>query len=295
MPRIPRAAYTAALHRAKGWLKRPDVTAVGIGLQKQGDLQTDTKCISVTVRWKRTTQRLATLKIEPLPHSISVRVGGRTHKVPVDVEGAGGRIRGKLHGIVGAQLKAKHTNRPGAEAGLVGAIVEQQGRDLILAAGHVVLTPGARVSVRLPQGTLQGTAAEVFLENSLDHALVEPSGTLPDGASNLPNGESLGGVRDTSRLNPREQAFYYDQDGRLHSVRVDGTNVSTSFPLTDTKELAFDDLIAVTPAESREGDSGTILYDIQFLAIGTLVGGYNNRSYFLPCDISFTAIGVTLV
>jgi hypothetical protein len=43
------------------------------------------------------------------------------------------------------------------------------------------------------------------------------------------------------------------------------------------------------------GDSGTVLYDSELRAVGTLLGSMGAKSYFFPCDEAFIAMDLELL
>jgi hypothetical protein len=292
MVRIPRDAYRAALKRAKRWLRREEVLAVGLGLRnRNGELVRDELCVVVTVRWKRSPGLLAKRHEKALPSHIKVNLHDKQFMVPVDVENARGRLAGKLHGIIGTPLVAGSSGG-GKRYGMVGAVVEKADTWLVLTAGHVPVENGTAVTVNYPGGSLDGITSEVFLEGNLDHALITPDNSLGPNAKSLPSGRKLAGVRASATVKEQDIVRFYDQDGDEYVVEVLRIDASAPF-YTPKGRKNFDHLIVIA-ARTREGDSGTLLYDSKFLAVGTLVGEYSGSDYFLPCDDSFDAIGVVL-
>lgn len=289
---IRREVYTAALKKAKRWLKRHEVLAVGLGLRSRGgQLVRNELCVIVTVRWKRSPKLLAKRGEKALPSYITIKLRDQELKIPVDVENARGRVTGKLLGIIGTPLIAASSGG-GKRHGMVGAVVDKDGRSLILAAGHVVVEKGTLVTVNFPGGSLDGVASRVFLNGNLDHALITPDTPLGANAKSLPPGRKLTGVRASTTVKEGDKVRFYDQDGNEHAAEVLRIGASVPFD-TPVGRKNFDHLIGIT-AQSREGDSGTLLYDGKVLAVGTLIGEYAGSDYFLPCDDSFDAIDVVL-
>lgn len=292
MARIPRYAYKAALKKAKGWLRREEVLAIGLGLRSRGgELVKNELCVVVTVRWKRSPTRLAQRHEKALPSHIRVNVRDKQFSIPVDVEDARGQSVGKLHGIVGSPLVAA-AGGGGKRYGVIGAVVKSNGTLFILTAAHVVVKEGTPVTVNFPGGSLDGVASSVFLKGNVDHALITSDAPLPPNAKTLRSGRKLTGVRASVTVKENDEVRFFDQDGDEHTTQVSRTGASVPFD-TPVGRKNFDELIGIT-AQTREGDSGTLLYDSKFLAVGTLVGAYSGSDYFLPCDDSFDAIGVVL-
>jgi hypothetical protein len=288
MSRTPRAAYQAALKRAGHWLeRRNDVVAVGLGLKREAGEASGEQAILVTVRWKRTPKRLQELRIKPLPRSIQVRVGTRTHRVPVDVRDAGGRVAGRPHGLVACPLDTTTQ-----VFGMVGAVVTRQASKFILTAAHVARQVGIGVIVVSPQSQVQGTVSERFTGPDLDHALVAPASVLPASASRLPQGEQLSGVRLVSQIVPGDQAFLRTRNGSLQQVVIERVQATVDFNMPWGR-VPFHETVS-TPITTTCGDSGTLLYDNDFKAIGTLLGGFEGNDWFVPCEPSFQALNVEL-
>lgn len=288
MSKIPRAAYHTALQAARRWLeRRDDVVAVGLGLKRERGEASGGIAILVTVRWKRAPARLRKLGITPLPRAIPVKTAKRVHYVPVDVRGAGGRVAGRPHGLVGCPLD---TNTQ--VFGMVGAVVTRDGRKFILTAAHVALAVGMGVVVVSPQSQVQGTVTERFTGPDLDHALITPAGVLPASAASLPGGERLSGVRPVAQIKPGDQVFLRTRNGSLQQVTVERVQATVDFNMPWGR-VTFHDAVS-TPITTKSGDSGSLLYDDNFMAMGTLLGGFEDNDWFVPCETSFRALQVEL-
>ncbi|MGH7788123.1 MAG: trypsin-like peptidase domain-containing protein [Candidatus Binatia bacterium] len=287
MARVTRKVLCGALGVAKKWLRRDEVVAVGIGLRRRAGSHTAEPAIVVTVRWKRTPDRLRELRVAHIPKVVRVQLDGRTFDVPVDVQGAKGRLRGSPSGLVACPLDTDD-----ARFGVVSALVSRGAQRFILTAAHVVRQLGRGVVVIGRGRHVRGTVSEIHAAGNLDHALIQSTETLAPSEATFPLGEPLAGVRASSTLRLGELVFFRKRNGQLRQVsilKVDET-VDFNMPVGSTR---FSGVVSTSLASER-GDSGALLYDNNFRAVGTLLGGFGAYSCFLPCQPSFGRLNVTL-
>lgn len=289
---IPYRALRAALAQARPWLRRANVAGLSIGTRHRGGrYRPGETALIVTVVDKLDDADLKKRKIKPFPSSVAVRIGKKQFKVPVDVRGSAGAQTGRFHGLVGSQVRVGDPDD--IIDGGIGAVVHgAQGRRL-LTAGHVA--PQEGLVARFANGTT-GTVESVWLTDHLDHAILVPDAPLPPGAATLLDGLAVSGTRiiDDTLLG---QPFHF-----FHAARRvrDTTVIREIHRSVDFGGHRIFDLI-VTDFNTCDGDSGTLLFDDDYLAVGTLVGWFgpeNNPSQrvsvFLPCLTCFSAIGVSI-
>ena len=273
-----------ALRQARRWLRRADVLAVGIGQRHEhGRWQADRPCIVVKVAWKLAADPLRAARRRPVPPWITVDVRGRRRRVRVDVQETRGQTAGCLHGLVGTGVSLRDET-----IGSVSAIVQTSGgARLGLIAGHVGKAAGRTLSL----GGVAGTTRAPVFTSRMDHCLVDVP-ALPGGAERLDD-HALAGVAPVASLDV-DRVLYFNRAASGHRVPVVLRHLAMSAPFDypdGTRELR--DMV-VTDGLTVPGDSGTLLYDNAFRAIGTLVGAFGHESYFIPCETALPTLGVTL-
>jgi len=273
-----------ALRQARRWLRRADVLAVGIGQRHEhGRWQPGRPCIVVKVAWKLAEDRLRATRRRPVPPWIAVDVRGRRRRVRVDVQETRGQMSGWLHGLVGSGIG--HDN---VTIGSVSAIVRTSGGTrLALISGHVGNTAGRALSI----GGVAGVTRAPVFTSRMDHCLVDVP-ALPDGAECLDD-HALAGVAPVASLGV-DRVLYFNRaaTGQRVPVVLRHIKMDASFDYPDgARELKG---MVVTDGLTVKGDSGALLYDNAFRAIGTLVGSFGGESYFLPCETALPTLGVTL-
>lgn len=273
-----------ALRSAQRWLRRADVLAVGIGQRHEhGRWQQDRPCIVVKVAWKLAEDQLRSTRRWPVPRWIAVDIRGRRRRVRVDVQETRGQTTGCLHGLVGSGVGLNHQT-----IGSVSAIVQTpDGARLALISGHVGRTAGRTLSIG---GVAGKTRAPVFTSR-MDHCLVDIP-ALPGGAERLDD-HALAGTAPVASLDV-DRVLYFNRaaTGQRVPVVLRHLVMSASFDYPwGARELKG---MLVTEGLTVTGDSGTLLYDNAFRAIGTLVGSFGGESYFIPCETALPTLGVRL-
>jgi hypothetical protein len=262
------------------------VLAVGVGQRRrQGHWVAGQTCVVVKVQWKLDEAQLTAKRRAQIPRSIAVTVEGRRFRVPVDVQETRGQLAGRLQGCVGQTLRIQ-----GAWRGAVGAIVSDAGTAKALIAGHV----GKKAGVRVAAGTVSGTTEKPMMTSHLDHCLVMPDVPPSPEAATLADGSTLSGVTTIDELNVGDTVYFHRAaTGRRTPVVLRHLDISAPFEYPDGVHQ-MQHLIA-TDGSTVEGDSGTLLFDSSFGAVGTLVGLFGNESYFIPCERAFALLGLGLI
>lgn len=280
-------ALDRGLELAKGWERRPYVVDVAIGVRhRAGDFH-DERCIVVYVRDKLDELALGGSRRRRFPSQLGVMVDGQRFEVPVDVQEFDEQEEGDLQGLV-----ARRLSLAGAPIGAVGAVVVKDDRALVMMAGHVGRAAGRAFG--LLDGLLVTTGAP-RMDGRMDHVLAEPSRPLLPEDATLRDGRRLTGVRfvDAS-LVMEEVSFFHAASGALRTARIRTVRFPARFRFPGrTASTRMRGLIAIAQ-DTRPGDSGTLLFDSQLRAVGTLVGAFRGHSVFVPCDTAFQRLGVRL-
>ena len=272
--------------KAKPWLRRKGVLAIGIGQARHADKWADeTAHIVVKVEWKLDTPTLERSRRAPLPRFIEVTVDRRKRRVPVDVQGTQGQRAGQLHGCVGAAVTIQGKLRGGA-----GAVVSSAQGARLLIAGHV----GGQAGVAMQVGGVQGTTEKTVINSQLDHCLVAPGATPPAGWATLVDNTPLAGVARVDDLTLGQTLyFHHSESGQRVPVVLRHLDMTAPFAYPDGIHQVHH--LLGTDGESVPGDSGTLLYDASFAAVGTLLGMFHDESYFIACENAFNLLGLGLI
>jgi hypothetical protein len=281
-----RQILQAALAQAKPWLRRKGVVAIGIGqARRAGDWADATPHIVVKVEAKLNGHELGRARRPALPRFIEVTVDGHKRRVPVDVQGTQGQRAGKLHGCVGAAVTIRGKVRGGT-----GAVVSTAQGARLLIAGHV----GGPAGVDIQVGGLQGKTERTFISQQLDHCLVVPGAPPPAGWATLVDDTPLSGVARLDDLTLGQTLyFHHSETGERVPVTLRHLDMTAPFDYADGIHPVQH--LLGTDGESVPGDSGTLLYDASFAAVGTLVGMFHDESYFIPCQRAFDLLGLALI
>jgi hypothetical protein len=279
-----------ALAKARVWERRPSVlgTAIGQRCRKGRYLGSHGLCIVVTVKEKLDDDEMRVHCVRPFPSHIEVEHGGRKHRVPVDVQHSAGQSEMRLRGIVAVPLDCNN-----APMGTVAAIVTAGTRRLVLTAGHVAKAEGTRLQVR---GGSLGKATRVYMNSRLDCALVELDVAPTPADASFRNGDRLAGVRSIDPTLAGKQCFFRSaahRDPVMRTVRI--VSASARVPLPNGAAFTQMSGLVAIDGPTTPGDSGTILYDSSFLAVGTLIGDFGALSYFVPCDYSLLKMNVNII
>jgi hypothetical protein len=280
-----------ALAKARAWDRRPSVlgTAIGQRHRKEQYLAhaTGDLCIVVTVREKLKDNEMRARRVRPFPSDIEVEHHGRKYRIPVDVQHSAGQSAVRLRGVVALPLDFN-----GSPMGAVAAIVSSGSQRFLLTAGHVAQATGTRLQVR---GGSAGTATTVRMNNRLDCALVELDDPPTFADESFSNGDRLAGVRSIAPALVGKSCFFRTAaTGEIESRTVRNVSASAPVPLPNAAAPTPMSGLVATDGPTSPGDSGTILYDSSFLAVGTLVGDLGHLSYFVPCDYSLLKLNVEI-
>ena len=260
--------------------------AIGVGQRRRdGHWVEGEMCIVVKVQWKLDAGHLMRAQQTLLPRWIDVTVEGRKRRVRVDVQETRGQLAGHLQGCTGGMLRIQGEWRGG-----VGPVVSDAGTAKMLISGHV----GKQAGVKVVAGTVTGTTEQPMMTSNLDHCLVVPDAVPPAHAATLVDGTSLSGVTSVEELSVGDTVYFHRAaTGRRTPVVVRHIDISAPFEYPDGVHQ-MQHLIA-TDGSTVDGDSGTLLFDASFGAIGTLVGLFGNESYFIPCAQAFRSLGLGLI
>ena len=281
-----RRILQAALAQGKPWLRRKGVVAIGLGqARRAGDWSDETAHIVVKMEWKLDGPELGRTRRPALPRFIEVTVHGRKHRVPVDVQGTQGQRAGQLHGCVGTAVTIRGKVRGGT-----GAVVSSAQGPRLLIAGHV----GGQNGVAIRAGGIQGKTEKTFITSQLDHCLVAPGAPPPAGWATLVDDTPLSGVARVDDLTLGQTLyFHHSETGQRVPVVLRHLDMTAPFEYPDGIHRVQH--LLGTDGESVPGDSGTLLYDASFAAVGTLVGMFHDESYFIPCERAFNLLGLGLI
>lgn len=260
--------------------------ALGIGqARRAGDWADETAHIVAKVEWKLDGPALVRAQRPPLPRLIEVTVDGRKRRVPVDVQGTQGQRAGRLHGCVGAAVTIQGKLRGGT-----GAVVSTTQGARLLIAGHV----GGQAGVAMQVGGMNGTTEKTIINSQLDHCLVAPGAPPPAGWATLVDNTPLTGVARISDLSLGQTLyFHHSETGDQIPVVLRHLDMTAPFEYPDGIHQVQH--LLGTDGESVPGDSGTLLYDASFAAVGTLLGMFHDESYFIPCERAFSLLGLGLI
>lgn len=284
-------ALQAAKQVASRWLSRDYVVSVGIGQRLADATYCDEVCIVVKVDWKLSREALRAKRRRPFPPHLEVTIDGKRARVGVDVQETRGQTAGQLHSIVGAPVCCE-----GQNVGSVSAVVRTASASpggpaaakTVLISGHVARKRGRKVSIC----GMTGTTGEPVRTRRLDHCLVEivPE---PSQCSVLLDGASLSGVREVKTLRPGQTLYFHGMStGKRTPLILRDLDVAAPF-VVERGVVTMLGLVA-TELGTVGGDSGAMLFDETFRAVGTLLGAFADRSYFIPCDYAFAALGIQL-
>lgn len=275
-----RAALAEA--RARRWHKRAGVVGIGIGQRhRQGRWQEGTACLVIKVAWKREPARL---RRSTLPAWIDVRVAGSRARVHIDVQETRGELFGTCESIVGESVAYA-----GESQGAVSAVVTtRDAARVVLIAGHVA--PGGNRDIEI--GGLAGVTRAPVMTTRLDHCLVDPVEALPDDAGVLPGDHAVAGVAAVPDLALDQTLYVHHVDNPMR-IPVVLRGVEMSVPFRYPGGVRVMSGLLATDGVTAPGDSGALLYDSAFRAVGTLVGSLSGASYFIPCERAAAALAIT--
>jgi hypothetical protein len=257
---------------------------VGIGQRRTDGRWLETLGIVVKVDWKLGECSLARVRRRAIATYIEVEVDRVRHRVRIDVQESRGERAGKLQaGIAGGTVKSSSA----AVLGSVSAIVRDGGSAAVLISGHVA----RQVDRRLEVGGFQGRTRAPVFSNRLDHCLLDPDNALPVGAGALVDGNVITGIVPADQIQPNTVGYFH-RAATGDRVPVVIRHVEMTAPFVYPSGLKLMKGLVATDGVTVSGDSGALLYNNSFRAIGTLIGVFGGESYFIPCERAFNALGL---
>ncbi len=165
-----------------------------------------------------------------------------------------------------------------------------------MTAAHAVLSAKASAfTAASPTGTasFRVDPQDIYFGNNLDHALMAPLTGLPPDAATGVNAMELAGVRKaTAWLVGRPAFFHHAIGGQRVVVTVRQVDAVVAVPMPSGTLEYFSGLIVIDGV-TNDGDSGTLLYDAERMAVGTLLGRMGDFSYFASLYDACVALGLT--
>jgi hypothetical protein len=219
-----------------------------------------------------------------LPAWLDVRAGNTRTRVYVDVQETRGELVGTCEGIVGEPVS--YGNR--ARGAISAVVTTVDGARAVLIAGHVA--PGSNTKLKV--AGLAGVTRVPVMTTRLDHCLVDPTAPLPRDAGLLPGDHSITSVAPVHDLAPDQTLYVHHAHNpmRIPTVlRAIEMSAPFEYP-TGIKQLSG---LLTTDGVTVRGDSGALLYDSAFRAVGTLVGSFGGASYFIPCERAAAMLAIT--
>lgn len=279
------AALTAALAeaRARRWHRRSGVVGLGIGQRHRDGRWVDASaCVVVKVAWKR--DRASLPDAAAFPAWLDVRIGRTRQRIGVDVQETRGERAGRCECLVGEAV-----TYDGASHGAVSAVVStQDGARVVLIAGHVA--PGVGRAVEL--AGITGTTRTPVMTSRLDHCLVDPDAPLPVTAGWLPGDHAITGIAPVVQLALNQTLYIHHvaNPARIPTV-LRGVEMALPFDYASgPRQLTG---LLATDGVTVRGDSGSLLYDNAFRAVGTLIGSLAGASYFIPCERAAALLAIS--
>jgi hypothetical protein len=219
-----------------------------------------------------------------LPPWIDVRVAGSRARVHVDVQETRGEMLGTCDGIVGESV-----SYGGESQGAISAVVTTRDAErVVLIAGHVA--PGSNRDIQI--GGLAGVTRVPVMTTRLDHCLVDLVEPLPDDAGLLPGSHAVSGVAEVRELALDQTLYVHHVDNPMR-IPVVLRGVEMAVPFRYPSGVRVLSGLLATDGVTARGDSGALLYDSAFRAVGTLVGSLSGASYFIPCERVMAMLAIT--
>jgi hypothetical protein len=278
----------AAKRKAERWLARGDVISVGIGQRFQQGAWKDESCIVVKIDWKLSAEMMRVRKRRPLPPWIDVVVDGKKARVIVDLQETAGELAGRFQSIIGSPVRCEGACIGSVSAVVRGTVDGKKGPKAFLISGHVAREKGRKFDI----GGAFGVTSEPVITDRLDHCLVEFDPETSYGCALL-DGANLTGIRPVKTLEVG-QTLYFHRSATGMRVPLLLRHIDISAPFWTPKGIVHKRGLLATDGRTAEGDSGALLFDGSFRAVGTLLGAFANESYFIPCDFAFDALGIQL-
>ena len=274
--------------RTPAILRYPNVVGLGLGSKIVEGVDTGEVCLTIFVGRKFSDETLEKRKHRPLPKRL--RKGKRT--LPVDVVQIGTLKRQAFAG------QSCSVTRGVTRTGTIGApAVTPSGAQVFITAMHVTglseLTPASGVTVPVNAPSLsQSSGAPVIGQviegsrNGIDAAkvlLTSPHKVLRE----IPQ---IGAIRGWRPLTfPGDRDIPVMMFGAASQTRLSGFIVN---PAAFVPGFALDSAITVRGMNTVSGDSGAVLVDRQFLALGFLVGAAaDGLRIFCPASLVLKRLG----
>jgi hypothetical protein len=287
IPAKYREESLALLEETNPWSTGRNIIGFGIAGKKTVGKQLGEICLKVYVKKKLPSSKLSSKKQIPS----SLKIFDQSEEVITDVEELGtikpqgydGRYRPALPGCSVSHI----AGRPGT----FGCVVHKDGQRFLLSCSHVVAMSGAanigdlilQPNVSDPGNNIIGRLAEFvpfdfssFPGDQVDAGLVSPTNdsliqeTFIDGTNAHESRSPLEGMQ--------VQLIGFVSGHTLGQVVDTFFRFTMTYP---TGSVAFSDQILCTKM-SAEGDSGSLLMDMENHAVGLLIGGSFNSSVCNP-------------
>jgi hypothetical protein len=277
-PEAIAAAAVKAVRQKVG--KRRTVISVHWGIRRERGRPCAENCVVIHCAYKAPTSALR--KRQRFPSSVRVKVRGRTHIVPVDVQGVG--WSGLPQAIASAQPAA---NRrvwmdavAGEPVGTLGALVrDSTGATRAVLSGHVALKKGRGVFVETTpnQGVAIGKVDAVVRDADSDVAWTTAIANASDVLTRAP-----ASIRNPTNADLRTAVtVLVSTDFRGRTSFLDDLGVQAPISFSDGV-IEMRGLAALSPQVTVPGDSGAPVLDHNGTLIGLVVGAIGNKTLIVP-------------
>jgi hypothetical protein len=274
---VAAAAVKAVRQRIR---KRRNVVSVHWGVRRQHDRPCAENCVVVYCASK--TPRSALQRRQRFPSSIRVKVKGRIHVVPVDVQAVG--WSGVPQAVASAQPAANRRvwldSVAGEPTGTLGALVQDStGATRAVLSGHVAQQNGRAVFVETTPGRGIGIGKVDAVVRDADSDVAWTTGI--SNASDVLT-RAAASVRDPTNADLRTAVtVLVARDFRGRTSFLDGLDVQAPISFSDgVAEMRG--LAALSPQVTGPGDSGAPVVDHNGDLIGFVVGAIGNRTLIVP-------------
>ena len=277
---VPEAVADAAVKAVRARIgRRRMVTSVHWGVRRQRGRPRPENCVVVHCAYKTSA---SAVKTRQLPRSIRVKVKGRSHVVPVDVQAVG--WSGTAQAIASAQPAANRRlwmdQVVGEQNGTLGALVQDStGATRAVLSGHVALKKGKKVFVEsTPNHAIElGTVDSLVRDGDSDVAWTTPISNASDVLTRAP-----APIRDPGAADLRtEVTVLVARDFRGRTAFLDDLGVRALISFSD-RVVSMRGLAALSPQVTVAGDSGAPVVDHNGNLVGFVVGAIGNKTLIVP-------------